>query len=254
MRSICNIQLDDDEADEDDEDAQQMLADRIDRMGVASTPSASSSASPLRDMVVAPPSASVVQPNTGDKRKITHTHIKDSDAEFLFGPKADEEEDQNNPVQEDEDGRTGDGWCWACTLDSENKDNAALSIYWRDKIFPLFKTRAPHIVVYTIRDLFNRLVRPHLPPHIKQRWTKRSIFKHIMYDQADVPTMLTHGVRNVGKIMEQAEKEMQLNAAGETTLNVHAAKIYFMGVKLLASLSSQQQHSKPHKRGRFDNG
>ena len=39
--------------------------------------------------------------------------------------------------------------------------------------------------VLTIRDTYNRLVRPRMDPKIKQRWTTRNIWKHLRFHQTD---------------------------------------------------------------------
>lgn len=119
-----------------------------------------------------------------------------------------------------------------------------LHTFWKSRIFPLFNTKDPKMVIPTIRKLYNELVRKHLDPQVKQRWTKRSIYEHILYHEANTENMLTQGIRDVGMIMQKAKSEMSLWSNGQETLNVDAAKIFLSSVHLLDKLNNSRKKAK----------
>lgn len=172
--------------------------------------------------------------------EVRYTHMKEDD--WLYGPDAEEEEDKENPILPDEAPHTHKDYCWACIADKSSRDATTVT-YWKESITPYFKAIDPKIAVYTIRNLYNKLVRPHLPPGIKQRWTKRNIMDHILFHPADIGDMLVHGVRKVGKIMRLADREMIMIKEGKRLLNPKAAKVYMEGVALLARLKQKETKS-----------
>lgn len=166
------------------------------------------------------------------------THMAEDD--WIFGK---DTEDEENPILEDEKETTDPDFCWACTM-SNFKDRTPMATYWAEKIMPLFSLVDERYAVLTIRDTYNRLVRPRMDPKIKQRWTKRNIWKHMRIHPTDVPQMLDHSIRKVSRIMEQAERELMVVKGGQKTLNVDAVKLYFDGTRLLHKLMPKKESSR----------
>ncbi len=166
------------------------------------------------------------------------THMTEDD--WIYGK---DTEDEENPVLEDEQDTTDPDFCWACMMASF-QDKTPMATYWLEKIMPLFRLVDERYAVLTIRETYNRLVRPKMDPKIKQRWTKRNIWKHMRFHQADVPPLMDHSVRKVSRIMEQAEREMIVVKGVQKTLNVDAAKVYFEGTRLLQKLMPKRESSR----------
>lgn len=195
------------------------------------------------------------QPVASNKRKATrdeeeegegssnssYTYIRD-DA-WIHGREVDDKEDEENPIQEDEKDTTDPDFCWACAMASF-QDKNPMATYWLERIMPLFQIVDERYAVLTIRDTYNRLVRPRMDPKIKQRWTARNIWKHMRFHQTDVGQMLAHSVRKVSRIMEQAERELIVVKDNKKTLNVDAAKVYFDGTRLLHKLLPSKKDGK----------
>ena len=171
--------------------------------------------------------------NSGD-----FTHMTEDD--WIYGK---DTEDEENPILEDEQDTTDPDFCWACMMASF-QDKTPMATYWLEKIMPLFRLVDERYAVLTIRETYNRLVRPKMDPKIKQRWTKRNIWKHMRFHQADVPQLMDHSVRKVSRIMEQAEREMIVVKGVQKTLNVDAAKVYFEGTRLLQKLMPKRESSR----------
>lgn len=171
--------------------------------------------------------------NSGD-----FTHMAEDD--WIYGK---DTEDEENPILEDEQDTTDPDFCWACMMASF-QDKTPMATYWLEKIMPLFRLVDERYAVLTIRETYNRLVRPKMDPKIKQRWTKRNIWKHMRFHPTDVPQMMDHSVRKVSRIMEQAEREMMVVKGVQKTLNVDAAKVYFEGTRLLQKLMPKRESSR----------
>lgn len=171
--------------------------------------------------------------NSGD-----FTHMAEDD--WIYGK---DTEDEENPILEDEQDTTDPDFCWACTM-TNFQDKTPMATYWLEKIMPLFRLVDERYAVLTIRETYNRLVRPKMDPKIKQRWTKRNIWKHMRFHPTDVPQMMDHSVRKVSRIMEQAEREMMVVKGVQKTLNVDAAKVYFEGTRLLQKLMPKRESSR----------
>lgn len=105
--------------------------------------------------------------------------------ETILGPQADELEDKENPVQPDEEQCTRDNFCYICEAQVKSTFSLLQGAPVTDQIEFLVKVMAPSfwnksidVVIREIRDFFNRLIRPHMAPGFKQRWTRRQIFAH----------------------------------------------------------------------------
>jgi hypothetical protein len=166
------------------------------------------------------------------------THMTEDD--WIYGK---DTEDEENPILEDEKETTDPDFCWACTMASF-QDKTPMATYWAEKIMPLFRLVDQRYAVLTIRDTYNRLVRPKMDPKIKQRWTKRKIWEHMRFHLTDVPQMLDHSTRKVSRIMEQAERELMVVKGSQKTLNVDAVKMYFDGTRLLHKLLPKKESSR----------
>lgn len=175
------------------------------------------------------------------------THMAEDD--WIYGK---DTEDEENPILEDEQDTTDPDFCWACTM-TNFQDKTPMATYWLEKIMPLFRLVDERYAVLTIRETYNRLVRPKMDPKIKQRWTKRNIWKHMRFHQADVPQMLDHSVRKVSRIMEQAERELIVVKGVQKTLNVDAAKVYFEGTRLLQKLMPKRESSRKSSSSSYSN-
>lgn len=171
----------------------------------------------------------------------SYTYILDD--EWIHGRDVDEKEDEENPILEDEKDTTDPDFCWACVMVSFREKNP-MATYWLERIMPLFQLVDERYAVLTIRDTYNRLVRPKMDPTIKQRWTLRNIWKHLRFHQTDTEQMLAHSVRKVSRIMEQAERELIVVKDNKKTLNVDAAKVYFDGTRLLHKLLPSRKDGK----------
>lgn len=186
-----------------------------------------------------------------NKRKATHEEEEEGNNsytympsdEWIHGRDVDEKEDEENPILEDEKDTTDPDFCWACAMASF-QDKNPMATYWLEKIMPLFQLVDERYAVLTIRDTYNRLVRPRMDPAIKQRWTVRNIWKHMRFHITETEKILSHSVRKVCRIMEQAELEMMVVKDNKKTLNVDAAKVYFDGTRLLHKLLPSRKDGK----------
>ena len=166
----------------------------------------------------------------GEESSGDFTHMADDN--WIYGR---DTEDEENPILEDEKETTDPNFCWACTM-ANFQNRSPMATYWLERIMPLFQSVDEQYAVLTIRETYNKLVRPRMDPKIKQRWTKRSIWNHMRFHPTDVEQMVSHSVRKVSRIMEQAEREMMVVKGSQRTLNVDAAKVYFDGTRLLHKL------------------
>ena len=223
---------------------ERMIANRFARIGMDSPVPSLESASSQEDRPVAAPKRKATYDEDGEEGEgsnNSYTYIRDD--EWIHGKDVDEREDEENPVQEDEKDTTDPDFCWACVMASFREKNP-MATYWLEKIMPLFQLVDERYAVLTIRDTYNRLVRPRMDPKIKQRWTTRNIWKHLRFHQTDTEQMLAHSVRKVSRIMEQAERELIVIKDNKKTLNVDAAKVYFDGTRLLHKLLPSRKDGK----------
>jgi hypothetical protein len=103
--------------------------------------------------------------------------------DVILGSGAAELEDKENPVQPGE--ATRDDFCYIC----EAQTTATFSLlqgapvtepieFIVNYIAPFFASKSIDVIIRSIRAYYNTVIRPHMAPGFKQRWTRRQIFIH----------------------------------------------------------------------------
>lgn len=117
--------------------------------------------------------------------------------EFVFGPDANELEDRENPILPDEILSTREDFCYICEAKVQRKPGVLQSAPTDDPIefivnyaAPMYMSKSIRAVTDSIRHYYNGLIRPHLAPAFKQRWTLKQIFLHFFYHSSKYTDVL----------------------------------------------------------------
>lgn len=128
--------------------------------------------------------------------------------EFVFGPEASELEDRENPILPDEIMSTREDFCYICEAKTRRTSGVLQSAPTDDPIefivnwaAPMYAFKSIRAVTASIRQYYNGLIRPHLAPEFKQRWTLKQIFMHFFY----------HSSKYIDVLMKRACTDIMFN-------------------------------------------
>jgi hypothetical protein len=141
--------------------------------------------------------------------------------EWIKGPDADEIENKENPILEDEK-NTRNNFCYMCNV----ADDTHNMTFIKTDLLPRYKEISPEEVTRSIRGLYNKQIRPYLPPNIKQRWTLKQIWAHVTKHDPNRILVETEFYRHHYAFLEEIQAQAVRVVNGKKEINISIANLY----------------------------